>query len=247
MGTSHHKWTQEETKYFTDNFSNKTCQEISDHLKIAIHVVKSKRKQLGLVKSKDDLKKIYSRPNPGQFRSGQLPANTLSDNVITTRMDKNGNVYKWIRVALANWEMLHVHVWKTAGRKIPFGHVVAFADKDNTNCAIENLVLLTRSENLIRNRQRYLEIKHTERQLKAAAQIAEKAFKTTQRLIHKEQKRESEIFRRQQAKKEKAELKLQNRINKAAVAAKPSKKKAVINLKVIEQQTADLLLKRRSV
>jgi len=49
------------------------------------------------------------------------------------------------------WPLLQRHVWQEHHGAIPDGLMVAFKDGDRTNCAIENLVLMSRADNARRN------------------------------------------------------------------------------------------------
>jgi hypothetical protein len=48
-----------------------------------------------------------------------------------------------------------VLVWESANGKVPKGHCITFLDKDGANCSLENLVLITKDENLQFNRNGY--------------------------------------------------------------------------------------------
>lgn len=49
------------------------------------------------------------------------------------------------------WPQLHRKIWREANGEIPAGHIVTFKDGDKTNCAIENLVLMSLADNARRN------------------------------------------------------------------------------------------------
>lgn len=49
------------------------------------------------------------------------------------------------------WPLLHRHRWAEAHGPIPPGHAVVFRDGDRTNCALENLELVSRQELMRRN------------------------------------------------------------------------------------------------
>jgi len=89
-----------------------------------------------------------------QFKKGHLPKNTLYDGAIRIRVDhkrRGGKQYKWIRISRNKWEMLHVHIWKKAGREIPNGMILSFKDGNPLNTVLSNLKLMTRKQNLERN------------------------------------------------------------------------------------------------
>lgn len=87
------------------------------------------------------------------FKKGHLPHNSLGvkDGDIRVRIDKGGREYKWIRVALSEWVMLHRLMWEKAFGPIPKGMVIYFKDGDSLNCQIENLGMMSKAENAIRN------------------------------------------------------------------------------------------------
>jgi hypothetical protein len=49
------------------------------------------------------------------------------------------------------WPLLNRHVWEQHKGPIPPGHIVIFKDRDRSNCAIENLKLLSFADNMRRN------------------------------------------------------------------------------------------------
>lgn len=67
--------------------------------------------------------------------------------------------YLYIKVAevprvpyMVNWLALHVLNWERAnGRPVPAGHVLRFRDGNRTNVSAENLELVTKADNMLRN------------------------------------------------------------------------------------------------
>jgi hypothetical protein len=49
------------------------------------------------------------------------------------------------------WPLLNRHVWEQHHGPIPPRHIVAFRDRDRSNCVIENLELIDQKENMRRN------------------------------------------------------------------------------------------------
>lgn len=86
----------------------------------------------------------------GQFSAGMKPHNTLSDGVITIRRHK-GRRYKHIRLSEGHWVHYHRYLWEQAHGPIPKGYNVVFRDGDTMNCTLENLELISREKNMIRN------------------------------------------------------------------------------------------------
>lgn len=139
MSRKNHKWTKEDIYFINENFQALTCEELSGRMGLQISQVKNKCRKLGLKKTKESLKKIYSKSNAGHFAQGKNPGNTKHDLFISERTDHKGRRIKWIRVSLGKWELLHKYLWREAGNSIPSGHVIQFIDNNPENCKLENL------------------------------------------------------------------------------------------------------------
>jgi hypothetical protein len=92
-------------------------------------------------------------PNATSFKKGHQPANSKQDGAISIR-DTKGTSYKWIRVSPGNWQLYHRFLWEQYHGAIPSGYLVTFKDGNTLNCVIDNLELITRAENVIRNQNR---------------------------------------------------------------------------------------------
>jgi len=55
-----------------------------------------------------------------------------------------------------NYERKHVVIWEKANGKIPKGHVVIFADKNRQNFDLNNLMLISRAELAVMNRNGFI-------------------------------------------------------------------------------------------
>lgn len=88
---------------------------------------------------------------PTQFKKGHVPHNYKP--VGSERVNSEG--YIDVKIADPNrWKAKHVLIWeKHHGRKKPDGHAIIFADGNNRNFDINNLILVTRRELLLLNRQ----------------------------------------------------------------------------------------------
>lgn len=87
-----------------------------------------------------------------EFKKGLVPANTLQDGAITIRTDsKTQRQYKYIRVAPRKWELLSRVNWVKKHGPIPRNMIVTFKDSDQLNCEPDNLMLITKRENALRN------------------------------------------------------------------------------------------------
>lgn len=87
-----------------------------------------------------------------RFKKGHLPFNSKRDGTISIREDtRTGISYKYIRVKKNVWDLYHRHIWEQHYGKIPEDMIVVFKDGDSLNTALENLELITMSENMLRN------------------------------------------------------------------------------------------------
>lgn len=102
-------------------------------------------------KGKKMTKEVREKVKHTWFKKGNLPFNTKTDGVIVSRTDKTGKNYLYIRESVGKWELLHRHLWRKHHGKIPRGMLVVFKDRNQQNCVIENLELITREENMLRN------------------------------------------------------------------------------------------------
>lgn len=86
-----------------------------------------------------------------QFKKGNKPHNTKFDGAIVARKDSSGISYKYIRIEKGVWQLLHRHIWQQVHGEIPDGYLVAFKDGNTENVNIENLELISMTENMYRN------------------------------------------------------------------------------------------------
>ena len=85
------------------------------------------------------------------FKKGNINHKNTFDGNVTIRRDSRGYYYKQIRLSKSVWQKYHQYIWEQVNGKIPDGMLVVFKDKDTMNCNIENLELITRKENMVRN------------------------------------------------------------------------------------------------
>ena len=86
----------------------------------------------------------------GWFKKGHSPHKHVE--VGTEVMSTDG--YLKIKTAEPNvWEFKHIMEWEKHHGKVPEGMLISFKDGDHYNCAIENLMCITRAEHAILNHQ----------------------------------------------------------------------------------------------
>jgi hypothetical protein len=89
-----------------------------------------------------------------RFKKGHLPSGTLRDYAVTERRDSSGRIYRHIRTGPARWVPYHRYLWEREYGKIPKGHNIRFRDGNPLNCAIDNLYLISRADQM-RNENSY--------------------------------------------------------------------------------------------
>ena len=86
------------------------------------------------------------------FPKGHRGSRTMA--IGSTRLC-DGYVYRKVSeipgVWTRNWKLEHYLVWEAAHGPVPPGHAVVFKDRDRMNTALENLELITRRDNMLRN------------------------------------------------------------------------------------------------
>lgn len=170
-------WTVQEREQLTELFANTHTQQVCNILNRSYSSVALQANLLGLKKSKTFLQKQATRllksgkayrypkgnipANKGKkmpaelfqkcqatmFKKGKVPHNTKYDK--HERISVDG--YTEIRIAKGKYVLKHRHVWQQLKGEIPKGFIVAFKDGNQQNIKIENLELITRKENMLRN------------------------------------------------------------------------------------------------
>ncbi len=98
--------------------------------------------------------KGYMGANRTSFYKGDPKCNdtTLPMGHISLRYHKReGRAYKYIKT-VTGMRLLQRVTWERHNGEIPKGHIIAFKDGDSMNCDISNLFMLSRAENMERNR-----------------------------------------------------------------------------------------------
>ena len=87
------------------------------------------------------------------FKKGNLPHNRKE--IGSERITKDGYIQVKVQDGKGNrnWELKQNIIYKQAHGEIPKGYHVSFADQNRTNYSLDNLILVSRAENLIMNRR----------------------------------------------------------------------------------------------
>lgn len=149
------KWSEAEKQYLVDNWQTRTRSEMATALGRTPSAVKSMgEKEMGLKKTPEAIRAINKRSTSrSRYKKGQLPYNTIygDDQTIRVRKNKNGPAYKWIRLGFKEWKQYHIYLWEQANGPVPDDRMVVFANGDQLDCRVENLEIITKRENWLRN------------------------------------------------------------------------------------------------
>lgn len=98
----------------------------------------------------------YEKCKATMFKKGNIPPNRKE--IGSERIDKNGYIEIKIQDGKLNknWIKKHRYIYEQANGKIPKGHKVIFADGNNRNFNINNLILVTNAEELIMNKRKLI-------------------------------------------------------------------------------------------
>lgn len=121
------------------------------------HVPGNKGKKLEeIISDPERLERVRARIAETQFLTGHESYNTMPVGTITKTSDgylirkRQMEGSQWER-----WEFLHKTVWEENNGPIPEGMVVSFKDGNITNLDINNLMLISKSENMALNKRGY--------------------------------------------------------------------------------------------
>jgi hypothetical protein len=85
------------------------------------------------------------------FKKGSKPTNTQPIGTIHQRKDTGGKMYQYIKLADSHWQLLNRYTWEQHNGPIPKGMVVVYKDGNYLNNDINNLLMITKKENMARN------------------------------------------------------------------------------------------------
>ena len=157
-------WTEEEIKFLQDNIKHLTRQELATALNRKLSTVANKLTKLGLRSGvrrgcfqkgstpwNKGLKGIHLSPAT-EFKKGNIPHGAKCNGFVSLRYHKQGQYADYyIRVAVRKWVPLRRYVWEQHNGPIPPGMVVRHKNGNQLDCSIDNLTLVSRSDNLRMN------------------------------------------------------------------------------------------------
>lgn len=176
-----HRYSEEQKKFIIDNYYGKYSKELADIFNKRFntnitakeiknyrenhklnsgltgrfekgHVTHNKGKKQTEYMSKEAIEKTKAT----RFKKGNIPQNHRD--IGEERISKDGYIYIKVRDGCLNdnWELKHRYIYKQHYGEIPNGYNVMFADKNKRNFDIDNLILVSKSEDLIMNNNKLL-------------------------------------------------------------------------------------------
>jgi hypothetical protein len=90
---------------------------------------------------------------PGLERSQYKPGNIPSTCKPIGAERKNGYGYVEVKIAHPNvWKSKHTAIWEKVNGPVPKGKIIIFADRNNRNFDLENLLMISKRELIVMNR-----------------------------------------------------------------------------------------------
>lgn len=103
------------------------------------------------LKQKDYMSaEAIKRSAQSRFKKGGIPPNTLKLNTIVQRKDSNGKLYAYIKTA-KGFESYQRYLWEKNFGKVKENHIISFKDNDTNNFDLQNLEMISKEENMLRN------------------------------------------------------------------------------------------------
>lgn len=167
------KYNEEICEYLKKNHYGKSTIELSKEINTKFNINSTPDNIQSLksrIKRRDGFVFQPAR-NDGCIKKGNIPWNKNTRGIVHENRTsyKKGNIpfnfrkmgeerinvdgYVEVKVKNPNkWELKHRFLYKEYNGHIPKGHVIIFADNNRTNFKKENLIAISRSENLILNK-----------------------------------------------------------------------------------------------
>lgn len=106
---------------------------------------------------------VVSYPK-SRFKEGNSPWNKLDDGI--ERIRKVGGRMIWFVKVDGLWREKHRLIWEQEKGPIPKSMVLVFKNFNSRDCSLDNLMLVTRSENIKRSKERLQEGKRKRKLLR---------------------------------------------------------------------------------
>lgn len=169
-----HVYTTKEIEYLKEVAPGRSNKEITElfnnkfKLNLSEKVISSTRKRYGIKTGSDGRfrkgnipfnkdKKGLTGANETSFKKGNKPHNWVP--LGSERITKDGYIQIKIQEGKfqKNWKGKHILIWEEHNGPLPKGHAIIFGDGNNRNFDIDNLILVSRQQLLILNRNNLIQ------------------------------------------------------------------------------------------
>lgn len=171
---SYRRWTPADDKRLVELYQDHKLADIAEKMGRSISSVANRRVKLGLQRTSEQQARIGNgrfgagqvpwnaglkgrqaggRAGETQFKLGNKPSNTWRP-IGAERTSKDGILYRKVADTghkPTDWRAVQVIEWEAHNGPLPDGHIVIFKDGNRENFEPENLMALTRAENMRRN------------------------------------------------------------------------------------------------
>jgi len=170
------RYTPEQIKYVEVNIKGRSYQELTNMfnkqfgLTLKTSTMVSLAFRHGLRNERDC--RLNTGHEPTQFKKGHVPFNKGKKGTggwEPTQFEKGNkswnykpvgtertNTDGYVEIKIADpktWKAKHIILWEEANGSVPEGHVVIFADGNKQNVTLDNLLLISRRELAVMNKQ----------------------------------------------------------------------------------------------
>lgn len=147
----------ERIKEIVPLWSYKKCAEMMSeefNYKFTSSMIEHKANRLGVRKPNNGANNLDPRsPSINWFMKGRPSLNTKPVGTETVMRYKDGRIFVTVKIGMPNkWEFKHRLVYKEHYGEIPDGYMINFADGNRLNFEPDNLILVSKGENIMLNK-----------------------------------------------------------------------------------------------
>ena len=149
----------ERIKEIVPLWSYKKCAEMMSeefNYKFTSSMIEHKANRLGVRKPNNGANNLDPRsPSINWFMKGRPSLNTKPVGTETVIKYKDGRIFVAVKIGMPNkWEYKHRLVYKQHYGEIPDGYMINFADGNHLNFEPDNLILVSKGENITLNKNK---------------------------------------------------------------------------------------------
>ena len=151
------RWSADDVEKLTELYADTRNVDLSELLGFTYYGIYQKAQSLGLKKSAEFLRKNICPPNSAHFfKKGHKPTNAYKKGHVPDNTQPLGteSIRRYNNIFVkteSGWQHKHKIIWEQINGKVPKGKYIIFADKDNRNFNIENLICVDKAELMRRN------------------------------------------------------------------------------------------------